>query len=62
MPQAYCLAPPDEPVAGVALIVFAADLAIKFPFGGLSAIVDIMSIIAAALVGYLGWESYREQR
>lgn len=49
-------------IAGLALIVFAADLAIKLPFGGLSAVVDIMSILAAGLVGYLGWESYREQR
>lgn len=49
-------------VSGLLILVFALDLALKFPFGGLSATVDILSIIAAALVGYLGWDSYRELR
>ena len=49
-------------VSGLLLVVFALDLAMKIPFGGLSAIVDILSMIAAGLVAYLGWDSFREQR
>ncbi len=49
-------------VSGLLLVVFALDLAMKIPFGGLSAPVDILSIVAAALVGFLGWDSFREQR
>ena len=49
-------------IAGIVLIAFALDLVLKIPFGGLSFTVDIVAILAAGLVGYLGWESYREQR
>jgi len=49
-------------VAGLLLLVFAADLALKIPFGGLSPVVDILSIFAAGLIAYLGWDSYRELR
>jgi hypothetical protein len=49
-------------VSGLLLLVFALDLALKFPFGGLSPLVDILSIIAGGLVAYLGWESFREVR
>jgi hypothetical protein len=49
-------------VSALLLVVFALDLAMKIPFGGLSPIVDILSIVASLLVAYLGWESFREQR
>ena len=49
-------------IAGLVLIAFVLDIVLKFPFGGLSFTVDIVSILAAGLIGYLGWESYREQR
>lgn len=49
-------------VSGLVLIAFALDLAIKVPFGGLSTLVDGLSVAAAAMVAYLGWDSYRDQR
>jgi hypothetical protein len=49
-------------VSGLLLLVFAMDLTMRIPFGGLSPMVDILSIVAAALVAYLGWESFREQK
>jgi hypothetical protein len=49
-------------VSGLLLVVFALDLAMGIPFGKLSPLVDILSIVASALVAYLGWESFREQR
>lgn len=47
-------------VAGLLLVAFALDLALRIPFGGLSPFVDILSVLAAAIVAYLGWESYRD--
>ena len=49
-------------IAGIVLIAFVLDLVLKLPFGGLSITVDIVTILAAGLIGYLGWESFREQR
>jgi len=49
-------------VSGLLLLVFALDLALKIPFGGLSPIVDVLSIVAAGLIAYLGWDSFRELR
>jgi hypothetical protein len=60
MEKWMCLA--TVAVSGLLLLVFALDLAIKIPFGGLSSLVDILSIVASALVAYLGWDCYREQR
>ena len=47
-------------VAGVFLLLFALDLAIKIPFGGISLAVDICSILACGLVLYLGWDASRD--
>jgi hypothetical protein len=60
MEKWLCLA--SMAIAGLVLVAFALDLVLKFPFGGLSFTVDIVSILSAGLVGYLGFESYREQR
>ena len=49
-------------ISGILLVVFALDLIMKIPFGGLSSTVDIIGIVAAVLITYLGWESFREQR
>ena len=49
-------------VSGLLLVAFALDLFMKIPFGGLSTTVDILSALGAALILYLGWESYREHR
>lgn len=38
------------------------DLSVKFPFAGYSLTLDILLLIASAIVGYLSWETYRENR
>ena len=43
---------------GVALIT-TLDLALGIPFGR-AMMLDIMFLVSAAMVLYLGWESYRE--
>jgi hypothetical protein len=47
-------------VAGVLLLLFALDLAIAIPFGGISMPVDICSILACALVLFLSWDALRD--
>lgn len=49
-------------LSAVVLVAFVLDLILKIPFGGLSLLVDVLGILAAAFTGYLGWESFREQR
>jgi hypothetical protein len=49
-------------LAGLMMLAFILDLAIKKPFGGLSTTVDVLAIISCALIVYLGWDSYRELR
>lgn len=45
--------------AGLVALATILDLAIGVPFGR-SMLFDIMFIISAAMVLYLGWDSYRE--
>ncbi|MDB5391968.1 MAG: hypothetical protein JWM11_7614 [Planctomycetaceae bacterium] len=45
--------------AGAVALATILDLALGIPFGR-AMIFDIMFIITAAVVLYLGWESYRE--
>lgn len=45
--------------AGLVALLTILDLAIGVPFGR-ALVFDIMFVISAALVLYLGWESYRE--
>ena len=49
-------------VAGVLLLLFILDIALGIPFGGLSIVVDILGIVVAGLVGYLGWDSLQDVR
>jgi hypothetical protein len=49
-------------VAGLLLLLFILDLVVKIPFGGISATVDVISILASALVLYLAWDAMRELR
>ncbi len=49
-------------VAALVLLAFLLDLIVKIPFGGLSPMVSILAVISSAIVFYLGWESFREQR
>jgi hypothetical protein len=49
-------------VAGLMLLLFLLDLFLNFPFGGLSAGVDIFGILASGLVLFLGWDALRDLR
>ncbi|MBI3407294.1 MAG: hypothetical protein HY040_02920 [Planctomycetes bacterium] len=48
--------------AGGLLILFILDLVIKIPFGGLSTVVNILGIVACGLIGYLGWDAFKDLR
>lgn len=48
-------------VAVLFLLIFGADLGIGIPFGGASGWMDISFLLAAAILGYLSWSTYREQ-
>jgi hypothetical protein len=47
-------------VAGLIGLAFAADLVLGVPFGGASMLMDIGSLVAAGLLGYLSWDAMRE--
>lgn len=51
-------------VAIILILVFALDLALGVPFGGSKAspAMNIGMIIGAAILAYLGWSAFREQR
>jgi hypothetical protein len=51
-------------VAIILILVFAIDLAIGVPFGGskASSTMNIGMIVGAAILAYLGWSAFREQR
>jgi hypothetical protein len=49
-------------VAGFLLLLFLLDLVVGFPFGGVSGFVDLLGILASALVLYLAWDASRELR
>jgi threonine/homoserine/homoserine lactone efflux protein len=47
-------------VAGLILLLFLLDLAIKVPFKRPSVLMEVFFSLGAAIVVYLGWEVYRE--
>lgn len=49
-------------VAGLMLLLFLLDMLVKFPFGGMSVVVDIISILASGVVGFLAWDAMRDLR
>ena len=49
-------------VAGLMLLLFLLDIIFSFPFGGLSAAVDVFGILASGLVLFLGWDALRDLR
>lgn len=51
-------------VAGIVALAAVADLLIGIPFTGTSdaKLMDILFIVAAAIVGYLSWDAYRDLR
>ena len=49
-------------MAGLVALMAILDLVLKIPFAGYSMVLDIMLLLSALLVGYLSWDSYRENR
>jgi hypothetical protein len=51
-------------VAGVVALAAICDLVLGVPFSGSehTRTMDILFIIAAAIVGYLGWDAYKDLR
>jgi hypothetical protein len=47
-------------IAGLLILLFLMDMIVGFPFGGISWAIDIVCILASALVLYLGYDAYRE--
>lgn len=49
-------------VAGVVALAALADLIVGVPFSGSghTKTMDILFIVAALIVGYLGWDAYRD--
>ena len=49
-------------VSGFLLLLFLLDILLKFPFGGLSTVVDIFGILSCAAVCYLAWDAFKDVR
>ena len=49
-------------VSGFLLLLFLLDLVLKFPFGGLSLVVDVLGLLSCAAVLYLGWDAFKDVR
>jgi hypothetical protein len=48
--------------AGIVALLSVLDLVLKIPFAGYSIVMDILFLLAAAIVIYLGWDSYKDLR
>lgn len=60
MPKALCIL--GMVIAVLLLLLFGLDLAMGIPFSGASGMMDIGFLIAAAILGYLSWATFREQQ
>lgn len=49
-------------VAGIVALLSILDMAIKMPFGGEYLVMDILYLLAAGIVLYLGWDAYRDSQ
>lgn len=49
-------------IAGLLLLLFLLDIFLSIPFGRISLVVDIVAVIACAIVVYLGYDAFRDLR
>jgi hypothetical protein len=49
-------------VSCLVIILFGADLAIGFPFQKASMLMDGIFLTCAGMLGYMSWDSFREQK
>lgn len=47
--------------SAILLVIFGLDLAMGIPFDGRSGAMDIGFLICAGALGYLSWDTFREQ-
>ena len=59
MPKILCMV--GIAVAAILLVLFGLDLAMSFPFGRASYVMDIGFVISSLLLAYLSWATLREQ-
>ena len=59
MPKALCIS--GLVVAGLVIILFAADLAVGIPFRRASVMMDVALLSSAVLLGLISWFTLREQ-
>ncbi|GAB6165598.1 hypothetical protein JCM19992_15980 [Thermostilla marina] len=60
MPRFFCVF--GLVIAAVLVLVFGLDAAIGLPFGKASILADIGFIVAAGMLGFLSFQTLREQR
>ena len=48
-------------ISAVLLVIFGLDLSMGFPFDGRSGMMDIGFIVCSGILGYLSWNTFREQ-
>ena len=49
-------------VAGLIAFLFGFDLALAFPFSRANTIMDIGFLVCGAILGYLSWNAFRDNR
>ena len=59
MPKALCMS--GLVVAGLVIILFAADLAVGIPFKRANMVMDLAMLGSAAVLGLMSWFTLREQ-
>ena len=59
MPKALCMS--GLVVAGLVIILFAADLAVAIPFKRANMVMDLAMLGSAAVLGLMSWFTLREQ-
>ena len=47
-------------VCGLVALASLVDIFTSVPFGGFSVVMDVMVIVGAAIISYMGWETFRE--
>jgi|WetSurMetagenome_2_1015567.scaffolds.fasta_scaffold1587538_2 hypothetical protein len=60
MPKALCIL--GIIVAGLMLLAFGMDAAIKFPFQRINLTMDIGCLISSLMLGYISWTTLKEQK
>jgi hypothetical protein len=60
MPKALCIS--GVVVAVLLVLFFGIDLASGFPFARVSIVLDSAMVLAAAMLGAIGWTTFRQQR